>query len=169
MTIPFARTGALVLALCAASAVAAQDTPGTPDAKTFATIAASSNDLEILASQLALDTLHDGKTRAFAQQMIADHTAAAEKMTAAAKADGVDVAFSMLDQHQAMYQTLKSADPAAFEETFIAMQRDAHDEAVALFQAYAAGGQDGALRDFATATLPVLQHHEAEAQSLAGR
>lgn len=165
MTFPFARAGAVVLAVCAASAVTAQD---VTDAKTFATMAASSNDLEILSSQLAIDTLQDGQTRDFAQQMIADHTAAAGKMTAAAKADGVEVAYAMLDKDQAVYQTLQTAEPAAFEESYIAMQRAAHDEAVALFEAYAEGGQEGALRDFATATLPVLQHHRAEVQSLAG-
>ena len=39
MTFPFARAGAVVLAVCAASAVTAQD---VTDAKTFATMAASS-------------------------------------------------------------------------------------------------------------------------------
>ena len=165
MTSSFARIGAVALVLCAASAAAAQD---ATDAKTFATMAASSNDLEILSSQLALDVLEEGPTRAFAQQMITDHTAAAEKMTAAAKADGVDVAFAMLDEHQAIYQDLKAAEPAAFEESYIAMQRAAHDAAVALFEAYSEGGQDGELRTFSAAILPVLQHHRAEAQSLGG-
>jgi putative membrane protein len=46
------------------------------------------------------------------------------------------------------------------------MQADAHKEAVALFSAYANSGDDPALKEFAKATLPVLQMHEKHVKDL---
>ena len=78
-----------VLALSSSSSLAfAQDAPVT-DPKAFAETAASSNMFEIESSQLALAHSKTDKVQAFADKMIDDHTAAGEKMKAAATKDGV--------------------------------------------------------------------------------
>lgn len=46
------------------------------------------------------------------------------------------------------------------------MQVSAHRDAVSLFERYAKGGNNNALKDWAGKTLPVLQHHLEMAQAL---
>ena len=48
---------------------------------------------------------------------------------------------------------------ADFDKLYVQMQTDAHVDAVGLFSGYAAGGAAGALKDFATQTLPTLKMH----------
>ena len=45
-------------------------------------------------------------------------------------------------------------------------QVSAHKDAVSLFQRYANGGDDQQAKDWASATLPTLQHHLEMAQNL---
>lgn len=139
-----------------------------PDAQTFATTAASSNALEIQSSQLALETLGAGEVRDFAELMVADHTLAAQKLVAAAQADGIMVSSDLQPTHAAELDKLKAADPQALPGAYTTMQVAAHDEAVTLFETYASSGPDGNLKTFAIATLPTLQHHQQVVQGLAG-
>ena len=46
------------------------------------------------------------------------------------------------------------------------MQVSAHKDAVSLFERYAKGGDNTALKDWAGKTLPTLQHHLEMAQEL---
>lgn len=128
------------------------------DPQGFATMAASSNMLEIASSQLAVENAQQDSVRAFAQRMIEDHTLAGEEMAQAAEADGLaEVPESMSPHHQQMMSQLEAAAPEEFDSQYIDMQVSAHEEAVALFSSYA--GQEGALADFAETTLPTLEEH----------
>ena len=72
-------------------------------------------------------------------------------------------------RHAAMLNQLASIPPGPrFDATYGAMQVQAHQEAVAMFAAYAQGGSDPAMRTFAQQALPSLQHHLALAQRLPG-
>ena len=72
-------------------------------------------------------------------------------------------------RHAAMLNQLASVPPGPqFDATYGAMQVQAHQEAVAMFAAYAQGGSNPAMRTFAQQALPSLQHHLAVAQSLPG-
>jgi putative membrane protein len=97
--------------------------------------------------------------------MIEDHTAAGEQMMAAAEADGVVVPQEMNDKHQAMLDELSSAQGEAFDQLYLQMQLQAHEEAVALFDANDEG--DTNLNRFAAETLPTLQEHLSEVQEIA--
>ena len=72
-------------------------------------------------------------------------------------------------RHAAMLNQLASIPPGPqFDATYGAMQVQAHQEAVAMFAAYAQGGSNPAMRTFAQQALPSLQHHLAVAQRLPG-
>jgi putative membrane protein len=137
------------------------------DPKTFAETAASSNMFEIESSQLALQQSVSGDVQQFAQHMIDDHTAAGEKMAAAAQQDGITPPTSMMERHQAQLEGLQSAGSDTFEQAYVSAQVAAHDEAVQLFEAFSENGDESALRSFATETLPTLQEHQTEAHDLA--
>jgi putative membrane protein len=136
----------------------------TPQA--FADRAASSNMFEIMSSELALEKSQSQDVIALAQKMIDDHQAAGEKMKVAAAAEGVTPTATLMPDHQAQLDNLTASAPESFDAAYLGAQLAAHNEAVSLFQGYASQGPDGQLKDFATATLPVLQGHLADVEPL---
>jgi putative membrane protein len=163
----FSYSALSAAALFLAPPAFAQDatSSSTPqDPAQFATMAASSNLLEIQSSNLALEQSETEEVRTFAEHMIEDHTAASEKMMTAAEADGVTVPAQMEDRHQAMLEDLAAAEGADFDALYLQMQVQAHEEAVALFDAY--DEADTNLGAFAAETLPTLEEHLTEVQQL---
>ena len=139
------------------------------DLQSFADRAASSNRYEIATSELAIGSAQDGEVRAFAEMMITDHTAAAEKMGAAAEADGITPAAEISAVQQARLNELESLTGERFDTAYIDVQSTAHDEAIALFRAFAEGEEESALRDFAQQTLPLLEQHQEHVRSLGAK
>jgi putative membrane protein len=140
-------------------AVAQQKAPA--EAKTFAKKVAAANTFEIQSSQLAKDRTQSGELRSFAQQMIADHTKAGEEFKSAVQA--ADVSPPPREQpdarQKATLSKLRNAQGSAFDKAYVAAQLKAHEQAVSLFRAYAKNGHTAQLKDFATKTLPTLEHH----------
>jgi putative membrane protein len=141
----------------------------TTDPAEFSNLAAVSNMFEIESSTLANDKSQNADVKAFAEQMIADHTKAGQEMTAAAGSENLTPPTQLDATHQAQLDELKAAEGEAFDAAYISAQVKAHDDAVALFEGYSTAGPDGALKDFAVKTLPTLKMHQERVHSLAGR
>lgn len=150
----------------------------------FRRLALASDAFEIEASRLALQRSRNPAVRRFAQAMMRDHAASAAAMggvTAPAPAGPLGAlvagpaaapatAAPGLDaRHAAMLKQLASLKGRAFDRAYARMQLAAHQEAVALYTAFAQGGPDPSLRGIAAETLPTLQHHLGMAQRLLGR
>ena len=101
--------------------------------------------------------------------MITDHTDAAEKMGAAAEADGITPTAEISEVQQARVNELESLTGERFETAYVDAKSTAHDAAVSLFRAFAEGEEESALRDFAQQTLPLLEQHQKRVQSLSAR
>lgn len=125
----------------------------------FAKMATVSNMFEIQSSELALKQSDNAAVKKFAEHMISDHSKAGEKMMPAAKADKVEVPTKLDAEHQAKLDALKAADKSSFDKIYKSEQLKAHEAAVALFSVYAANGEAGELKKFATQTLPTLTEH----------
>lgn len=133
----------------------------------FIRLATSSNLLEIRSSEQAAQKAQSQEVRDFAAKMVTDHQAASEALAAASGQSVPDPATypPQLDpRHAELLAQLESAP--AFDTAYAALQVQAHEEAVALFTDYATNGQEGAVKDFAEATLPKLQEHLEQAQAL---
>lgn len=139
----------------------------TNDPATFTTMAAVGDLFEIQSSQLALERSQNGDVQAFAQQMIEDHGAASQSLTQAAAEEGWEAPSELDERHQAMLESLASQEGQAFDSAYIDAQVQAHDQAVALFEGYAANGPDGALKNHAVQSLPTLQQHQQHVHGLA--
>lgn len=164
MTFLRATAFAVSAALLAASPAAFAQTVTATD---FATRATVSNTFEIESSRLALQKSQKAEVKAFAQQMITDHTKAGTEMQAALAADQITAPPAALDApHQQKLQKLQGASGAAFDDAYVAEQKLAHDEAVTLFSTYAQGGEPGALKTFAAKTLPTLKQHQDHVKHL---
>lgn len=143
------------------------DTAAAPisvDKDSFVKVVMSSNAFEIESSKLAEQKARDADVKEFATQMIADHTTAAEGLKKAAKLG--DEPAVLAPKHAAMLETLKGASEQDFQALYIEMQASAHMEAVMLFATYAKGGDDEAMRTFATETLPKLEMHKMHVMML---
>lgn len=131
--------------------------PSKVTAAQFVTQAANSNMFEIQSSQLALNKTKDNRIQDFAQQMIKDHTAAGDKLKAAAQDQTVPTA---LDQeHAQMLQKLEQVSGNDFNRSYVQMQLDGHQKAVALFESYGQNGDNAQLKQFAEQTAPTLRQH----------
>ena len=144
------------------------------DTATFIKTVPGANAFEIESSKLALTKASSDDVKAFAQMMVDDHTKAGEDFKAALEKVQITSATKpsgepMDAKQQAMMDELKAADGDAFEAKYIAMQTDAHKQAVALFSAYANSGDDPALKEFAKATLPTLKMHEKKVKELSAK
>ncbi len=134
----------------------------------YANMATIGNLYEIEAANVAWERSKSEEVKAFAKMLIADHTAANAKLDViVSQADG-SVPSSLDDEHQKMIDDLKAADDAAFDGVFVKQQKEAHEKALAMHEAYASKGDDAALKDFATESVKTVQAHLKHLQTLPG-
>jgi putative membrane protein len=137
-----------------------------PKTADFVKEVAMSDMTEIAAAKLGLDR-GNAQEKAFATQMITDHTKTSEELKSMVPAEARAAIPTALDSSsQSKIDKLKNAKPDDFSSDFDAMQVSAHKDAVSLFERYAKGGEDPKLKEWAGKTLPALQHHLEMAQSL---
>jgi len=146
----------------------ANDTAPLPtDAATFISTAAASDLFEIESAKIAIDKAQSTDVRDFAQMMVTDHTKTTEGLKAAAAKASLTVPPPALtaDQQQ-MIDALKSASTDQFDATYLQQQLPAHQQALALMQNYAEGGDTPALQDAAKTVIPIVQKHIARLDEL---
>jgi putative membrane protein len=147
-----------LLALALGSAAAAQ----TPSPAEFVAKAGASDTFEIDSGRL-MATSHNTLVKRFAIQMVTDHTTSTKLVTAAAKADGVRIEKPSLTVGQRTNITALKAVPEGKtrDDLYVKQQRAAHDDALALMQAYSASGGASHLKATAAKIVPVVEKHQA--------
>jgi putative membrane protein len=148
--------GALALGL--ATAAAAQ----TPAPAEFVAKAGASDKFEIETARLMVSS-HNAMVKRFATQMITDHTTSTKLITAAAKADDVRISEPSLSVGQRADITAIKAVPEGKtrDDLYVKQQRKAHEDALALMQAYASSGSGAHLKATAAKIVPVVEKHQA--------
>ena len=139
---------------------AAAPTMATPSTSTFLTNTAVANLFEIESSKAALAKTKNDKIKAFANLMVTDHTGAGTKFKqAVTDAKLTPPAEKLNAKHQALLDDLKKKEGAAFDTAYVKAQHDGHVETVAMFEAYAKGGDNVRMKQFANEMLPTLKTH----------
>jgi len=69
-------------------------------------------------------------------------------------------------KHKADLDSLQNAKDAV-DKPYVQLQRDAHSEAVTLFESYAKDGDNAQLKTFASETLPTLKMHQEMIEKIA--
>lgn len=155
-----------ILAGFVATSAIAQSPPVTPD--DFVAAASGSDEYEMMASRLALVESRDPTIRAFASEMIRDHTVSRAALVDAAAHSGLKPPSSNVGGDQVMLlsalQGLRGAD---FDQAYVRQQGLAHRQALVTIRGYVREGSDRNLRAAAQADLPMIEHHLAMAQKLA--
>jgi putative membrane protein len=158
------RAAVLLLALLGATSVASATDPGSrpavPPTTSFVTLVAAANLFEIESSKLALRRSTSEPVRGVATRMVADHTVATATFKQAIADARLVTPLARLDaRQQAILEDLKTRDATSFDEAYMAAQYKAHVETIDLFKAYAVGGDDARMKQFASELLPVLHAH----------
>ncbi len=169
---------ALLIALGVASPAFAADPPANtaarpavtaPSTDVFLAKTAVGNLFEIESSKLALSKTKTAQVRTFANEIVKDHTEAGAKFKLAVADARLKPPAETLDaQHQTAMNDLKSKDGAAFDKSYTDDQYRAHVETVDMFQAYADGGDNARMKQFAKGMLPTLKTHLDHVTKLRG-
>jgi putative membrane protein len=124
------------------------------------TEADQSDMFEIQSSKMALNSA-DAPTKAFAQQMIDDHTKTTQELkSAVGKGEAhATLPADMSSSQQRMIAKLNDLRGPDFDKQYHSDQVSAHKDAVSLFQRYGNGGDDAGLKSWAATTAPRLEHH----------
>jgi putative membrane protein len=162
--------GALALAACSTTPrpAAVVDVNNPLLAPGYMAQAASADQAEIQSGQLALQASQNPGVRQFANMIITDHTRSSQMIAAAAaSAHLAPPPPTILPAQQAMLDQLRAAGTGpAFDMAFQQAQIQAHQQALALHQNYAQGGDVPALKAAAAQIVPVVQMHLLAAQAL---
>ena len=149
------------LAITLASPAFAADT-----AQDFVNKAAVGGMFEVESSEIAVSKAQDQAVKGFAEQMISDHGAANAKLKTIAGEQKLELPAGLDAKHKGDIDALNTAkDPV--DASYIQLQRNAHSEAVALFESYSQGGENAPLKAFATETLPTLKMHQEMVEKIA--
>lgn len=141
------------------------------DARIVSAIDIANTD-EISAGMLARQQASDPRVRAFAQQMVSEHTQMQNADRALAQqarfiaSDTADVALQMRKNDQASLQKLQGLSGVAFDEAYLQSQVDAHQRTLALLKASRGQARDANLRSMIDAAIPKVQSHLDQATSL---
>ena len=100
--------------------------------------------------------------------MVSDHQKTSTELKAMTDSGKVKVTLptSLDTEHQKMLDDLKAKNGNEFDRSYDQTQLKAHQDAVALFEAYSKTGDNPELKSWAATTLPYLKEHLSMAQKL---
>lgn len=134
----------------------------------FVQKAAFTDMFEIEAGKIAQQRSTSAAIKAFAKQMVTDHTATSTQLKGILAAEaGAPAIPTALDQdHLDRLSRLRSASAADFDGVYLDQQTEAHENALNLLRNYAAGGDNAQVKTFAAETAPKVEQHLATVRNL---
>lgn len=157
-------TGAAALMLAAGAW--AKDNVAHVDAS-FMKDAAEAGMAEVEASKMAATQASNTQVKSFAQQMVDDHTKAADELKALAASKGVKLPEEPSMMQRAKLKTLKDDQGVKFDQHYAdSFGVKAHEDTVRLFQKESSKAKDPDVKAWVDKTLPTLQHHLEMAKDL---
>jgi putative membrane protein len=132
----------------------------------FAMKAVQDGVAEVRTGKLAAEKASAADVKAFAHQMVTDHTKANNDLKALAEKRGMTLATDMNAREQATYRKLRKLSGAAFDRAYVKGMVKDHQEGVKEFQKEAKTGKDEEIKAFASRTLPMLQQHLEKIRSI---
>jgi putative membrane protein len=151
----------LVLPLCALAATG-------PDA-TFYKHAAEGGISEVELGNLALQKSQDPALKAFAAQMVKEHSVANDNLRTIAAAKDITLPTKASVGEMATKAKLEVLSGSTFDKSYIKDMVKDHEEDIAEFKRELAAGQDPDAKAYAAAALPTLKEHLQMIRSIADK
>lgn len=132
----------------------------------FVMKAASGGMMEVQLGKLAQQKGGSKEVKNFGQMMVTDHTKANNQLKQVAQKLNIVLPDSMMEDHRDKMNDLKDLKGKEFDEKYIDMMVDDHEDDVDLFKDAADNDTRGEVKTFAKNTLPVLQKHLDRAKQI---
>ena len=141
--------------------------PGTGvGANEFVQLASISDNFEIQSGQIVLARSQHPQIREFAQRMVEQHTTMSTTLQGMPEASTRQPA-TLDEKHSNMLVLLRQQeDVDMLNRYYVQQQIEAHEEALAGFEAYASGGEVPALKAYAQRFAPMIREHLQMARAL---
>ena len=135
----------------------------------FVTEALQGGMAEVELGRLASERASNDAVKQFGQRMADDHGKAGDELKKIAQDKGVTPPAEMDAKHKKLHDRLAKLSGAEFDRAYMdEMVRD-HRADVKNFQRQATGARDPDVKAFASNTLPTLQEHLKQAESVYGQ
>lgn len=134
--------------------------------KKFIEDAAKAGNAEVELSQLAATHSQNGDVTSFAKTMIDEHTKANNDLMELARNKGIELPADDAHAKNKDLEKMNSLQGDKFDNKYVKKMVSDHKDAVKLFEKESKDGKDADLRNFASQTLPTLQHHLGMAEQL---
>jgi predicted outer membrane protein len=136
------------------------------DKKTIMNMAMS-NMAEVETGKLALSKSQNAEVKAYAQQMIDDHTKAQTEVQALAQQKGVTLPTELDAKHKAMAAKLEKLSGEEFDRQYMKMAGVTdHKQTYGKLQKGAKGAKDADVKAMATKMMPTVEQHLKAAQQM---
>jgi putative membrane protein len=151
-----------------APSMSSKTSPGltAADAK-FMKKAADGGMAEVELGQLAATKASSPEVKQFGQRMVDDHSKANEQLKQLASQKNVDLPQEPSAKHKATKARLEQLSGDNFDQAYMSDMLKDHKQDVAEFQRASKTAHDPDLKSFAAQTLPTLQEHLKQAESIA--
>jgi len=134
----------------------------------FTKEAAASSMGEVAFSKMA-EKSENPDVKRFTERMVRDHTKANTELTAIASEAGIEMPKTLDADHQKIDDQLHIMHGTDFDQQYMRVMVDDHDQAVKLFRQEDSLGRDSPLKQFAHKTLPTIEEHHMMAADLSRR
>ena len=136
------------------------------DEAEFAVAAANGGMAEVALSKIAVEKATDPKVKAFAKQMITDHTKANTELKALAASKNITLPSAPNEEKQKAAADLGGKSGSDFDKAYITLMKKDHDETVKLFEDAQEDVKDADMKAFINKTLPVIKAHAEHVKGL---
>ena len=145
-----------------------KSSPGfSMDDQKFMKQAADGGMAEVELGQLAVQKASSNEVKEFGQRMVDDHGKANQELKTLAGEKGVTLPSQPTAKHELTKEKLSKLSGDEFDKAYMAEMLKDHKKDVAEFRRESQNAKDGDVKKFAAQTLPTLEDHLKQAQSLA--
>jgi putative membrane protein len=135
----------------------------------FISAVGPSDQFEMQTSQIALQKSRNPDVRAYAQQMIDQHTTSSQQLTQLAAAKGANLSQGLDPTQERLLAAVQGAGPGSFDRTYLSGQITGHTATVLAYNDEVKSGQDADVKAYAQQNLPMIQQHLVDARRLSAR
>lgn len=139
---------------------------GAQTVEGYVSNAAEGDMYEIQAADIALERTQNAQVRELAQMIKTDHTAASQRLRAAAQGAGQTLPSELDERRQGMLDNLRAASAADFDEVYVDQQVAAHNEALRLHRGFADNTDHPELAAHARSVVESIERHLRMAEQL---
>jgi putative membrane protein len=166
-------------AFCACPAMLAGQNTQTPDTQNMASLSSSERQFvnkaaegglaEVELGRLASEKASDPMVKQFGQRMVDDHSKANDQLKHVANGDRISLPEHLSARDKMEKEKLSKLSGEQFDRAYMKDMVNDHEQDVAEFRHESHTAKDPAIQAFASSTLPTLESHLKEAESIASK